>query len=92
MLLARLLAGFLSLSLLPTANWDLLVLIPWVPGFVYILGPVGLSNELSCEAGSFSHHCNPHRFFQSEVFSVRGFKAVISRARTLSYMACLAPQ
>ena len=26
-----------------------------------------LSNELSCEAGSFSHHCNPHRFFQSEV-------------------------
>ena len=28
---------------------------------------MGLSNELSCEARSFSHHCNPHRFLQSEV-------------------------
>ena len=29
---------------------------------------MGLSNELSCEAGSFSHrHLNPHRCFQSEV-------------------------
>ena len=28
---------------------------------------MGLSNELSCEAGSFSHPLNPHRFFQSEV-------------------------
>ena len=27
---------------------------------------MGLSNELSCEAGNFSHHLNPHRFFQSE--------------------------
>ena len=26
-----------------------------------------LYNELSCEAGSFSHHLNPHKFFQSEV-------------------------
>ena len=25
------------------------------------------SSKLSCEAGSFSHHLNPHRFFQSEV-------------------------
>ena len=31
------------------------------------LDPVGLSNELSCEARSFSHCCNTHRFFQSEV-------------------------
>ena len=31
----------------------------WVSGFVYVLGP--------CEAGSFSCHHNPHRFFQSEV-------------------------
>ena len=30
--------------------------------------PVGVSNELSCEVGNFSHCChNPHRFFQSEV-------------------------
>ena len=28
---------------------------------------MGLLNELSCEAGSFSCHCNPHRFLQSEV-------------------------
>ena len=29
---------------------------------------MGLSNELSCEAGSFTCcHLNPHRFFQSEV-------------------------
>ena len=28
---------------------------------------MGLSDELSYEAGSFSHCCNPHRFFQSEV-------------------------
>ena len=27
---------------------------------------MGLSNELSCEAGSFSHHCNSHRFLQPE--------------------------
>ena len=28
---------------------------------------MGLSNELSCEAGSFSLCCNTHRFFHSEV-------------------------
>ena len=28
---------------------------------------MGLSNEPSCEAGSFSGHLNPHRFLQSEV-------------------------
>ena len=28
---------------------------------------MGLSSELSCEAGSFSHCLNPHLFFQSEV-------------------------
>ena len=28
---------------------------------------MGLSNGLSCEAGSFSHCCNPHRFLQLEV-------------------------
>ena len=31
---------------------------------------MGLSNKLSCEAGSFSHCLNSHRFFQSEA---RGF-------------------
>ena len=28
---------------------------------------MGLSNELSCEAGSLSHHLNTHRIFQSQV-------------------------
>ena len=32
-----------------------------VGGFVYVLGPLGLSNELACEAGSFSHWGNPHK-------------------------------
>ena len=48
--------------------------------------PEGLSNELFCEAGSFSHHCNPHGFFQSEVlwlFSCTG---------TLGCAVCLDPQ
>ena len=31
---------------------------------------MGLSNELSCESGSFSHHHNPHRFFQPEVLKL----------------------
>ena len=31
---------------------------------------MGLSSELSCEAGSFSHCLNPHRFFQSEVLKL----------------------
>ena len=31
---------------------------------------MGLSSKLSCEAGSFSCHCNPYRFFQSEVLSL----------------------
>ena len=28
---------------------------------------MGLSSELSCEAGSFPYHHNPHRFLQSEI-------------------------
>ena len=28
---------------------------------------MGLSSKLSCEAGSFSHCCKPHRFFQLEI-------------------------
>ena len=31
---------------------------------------MGLSNKLSCEAGSFSHCLNPHRIFQSEVLGL----------------------
>ena len=51
----------------PQANWALLVLIPGWVGLCTFKDPVGLSNELSCEAWSFSHcHFNPHRCFQSE--------------------------
>ena len=58
------------------------VLIPrWVG-----LDPIGLSNQLSCEAGSFSHHCDTHRFF-----SVRVFEALFPHAGTLGCTFCLAP-
>ena len=49
----------------PQANWSLLVLIlRWVGPCT---PPMVLSNELCCEAGSFSHCQNPYRFFQWEV-------------------------
>ena len=66
---APLSAGFQSLPLLPTSKLGLSGADSWVGGLVYILGPVGLSNELSCEARSFSRCChNPHGCFQSEVW------------------------
>ena len=65
--LAQHLAGFQSLPLLPTSKLGPSGADSKVGGFVYILGPVGLSNELSCESGSFSHCLNPHRFFKSQV-------------------------
>ena len=51
----------------PQANWALLVLIPGWVGLCTFQDPVGLSNELSYEVGSFSCHFNPHRFLHSEV-------------------------
>ena len=48
---------------------------------------MGLSNKLSCEAGSFSRCSNLHRFF-----SARGFEALFNCAGTLGCMVCLAPQ
>ena len=51
----------------PEANQPLLVLIPGWVGLCTFQDPVGLSNELSCEAGSFCCcHLNPHRYFQLE--------------------------
>ena len=67
MLLDGLLASFQSLPLLPRCKLGLIMLIPRWVGLCAFWDPVGLSNELSCESGCFSHHCNPHRFFQSEV-------------------------
>ena len=49
------------------ANWALLVLIPGWVGLCTFQNPVSLSNELFCEAESFSRFLNPHRFSQSEV-------------------------
>ena len=69
MVLAPLYAGFQSLPLLPTIKLGPSGADFRVDGFVYVLGPLGLSNELSCEAGSFSCcHLNPHRCFQSVVW------------------------
>ena len=68
MALALLSAGFQSLPPLHTGKVGPSGADSWVGGFVYILGPCGLSNELSCEAGSFS--CcglKPHRCFQSVI-------------------------
>ena len=48
---------------------------------------MGLSNKLSCEAGSFSCCCNPHRFLQLEVF-----EAFFSFAGTWGCTVCLTPQ
>ena len=63
----------------PQANWALLVLNPRWVGLCTFQDPVGLSNEVSCEAGSFSCCFNPHRFF-----SVRGFEALFPCNGTLS--------
>ena len=45
-----------------------------------------LPKELSCEAGSFSHHLNSHTFFHS------GFKALFPCAGTLGCAICLTPE
>ena len=73
----------------PQSNWALLVLISRWVGLCMILDPVGFSNELSCEAGSFSCHClNPHKCFQSEVLRLY-FPAVEPWvARSVSLPSC----
>ena len=48
---------------------------------------MGLSNELSCEAGSFFHHLNPHRCFQS-----KALRLYFPRSGALCCEVCLAPQ
>ena len=52
----------------PQSKWALLMLLPGWVGLCTFQAPVGLSKEISCEAGSFSCcRLNPHRCFQSEV-------------------------
>ena len=65
--LVQLSAGFQSQPPLPTSKLGPSGADSQVGGLVYFLGLCGLSNEPSCQARSFSCHCNPHRFFQSEV-------------------------
>ena len=60
------LPAFSQFPCYPQANWALLVLIPIWVGLCTFWDPVGLSNQLSYEAGSFSCcRLNPHRCFQS---------------------------
>ena len=55
----------------PQSYWALLVLIPRWVCLCTFQDPVDLSNQLSCEAGSFSYCClNPHRCFQSEILKL----------------------
>ena len=61
-------ARFQQLLWLPTIKFGPSVADSWVGRFVYILGPVDLSNELSSEAGSFSCCLNLYRCFQSVVW------------------------
>ena len=61
------LPGFQSLPSLSTSKLGPSFADSQVGGFVYIPGPCGCLQELSCEAGSFSHCCNPHRFLQPKV-------------------------
>ena len=49
---------------------------------------MGLSNKLSCEAGIFSYHLNPHRSFQSEILSL--YFPILEPLVCCS--VCLAPQ
>ena len=67
MALAWLSASFQSVPLLPTSKLGPSGADSQVCRLVYVLGPLGLSIELSYEARSFSCHLNPHRFPELEV-------------------------
>ena len=79
-------AGFQSLPLLLT-DWALLVLTPGWVGLCTFWDPVGLSTEFCCEAGIFCLLPKP-----PPVFTIRGFEALFSHARTLCFGVRLAPQ
>ena len=59
--------GFQSLAVLPTIKLGPSGAGSPVGGLVHALAPVGLSNNLSCEAGSLSRRPNPQGRSQSEV-------------------------
>ena len=80
--------GRLSVTSPDTHKWivPFQLLIPGWMGLYTFQDPVGLSSELSCEAGSFSRSCNPHRCFPSEALRL------YLPARMLGCTICLAPQ
>ena len=84
--LLRSLPAFSHFLHYPQANWGLLVLVPRWVGLCTFSDLVDLSSELSCEAGSFSHCCIPHRFLPP------GFETLFYHTGTLGCMVCLAPQ
>ena len=85
--LAQLSASFQSLPLLPTSKLGPSGADFWVGGFVYVLGPCGsLQGTLLC-GWEFLSPLQP-----PQVFSVRGFDALLSSAGTLSFLFCLAAQ
>ena len=62
------------------------MLVPEWVGLRTPQAPVGLSKELSCEAGSFSHcHFNSHGCFNQR------FEALFPRAGALGCAVCFAP-
>ena len=83
--LVQLSADFQSLPAPPTNKLGTSGADSWVNGLMYILRPLGLSNKLSCEAGSFSCHLNPHRCFQR-------FEVLFPQAGALGCVVCLALQ
>ena len=79
----------------PQSNWALLVLLPEWVGLCTFCDPVGLSNELSCEARSFSHsYLNPHRCFHSVVWGFISpcWELWVVRSVTWSTSCCLVAQ
>ena len=86
MALAPVCAGFRLLSLLPIIKLGPSGADSQMGGLVYVLGPCGSLQQLSCEAGSFSCCFNPHRFLKPGVF-----EALFPGARTLGCVGCLTP-
>ena len=89
MLIAQLLAGFQSLPLLSTSKLGPSGANSRVGGFVYLLGPCGLSNEHSCEVRGFS--CHPHRCFQSEALRLYFPTLKPWVAWSVSVLSCSSP-
>ena len=85
---APLSTGCQSLPPLPTIKWAPLVLVPEWVGLCILEAPVGLSNDLSCEAGSLSCCCSPT---PTGFFNQRS-EALFPHAGALGHVVCFAPR